>query len=437
MSITTEITAMTWEENVELDSHEEVIRKGLETFQAVGAALVAIRDGRLYRNSHATFETYCQDRWSISRPQSYRLMAASEVAENLSPLGDTVPPLTNERQARALSKLEPEQQREAWVEAVATAPNGVVTAAHVQEVVDKKNPKKPKWIEEQEERQAKEQAELEELVYCLPDDENGLLREALKSVYKIHACVLGGLESDMVQAQKRYEAIIYKLNGETFQGCMAGSGGGCRAEFYCGSRPSIMPMWGQAGEFLAEVDGMRVVVKTRSQARVSSDIGLEFYAVDLDRPFISNTGYRHEPCKILFGKTYEQAAEAIIRSFKPVPIESGFIASKKRWDWVDSPSEITPDDQEFLDRLADMKATPEELLDEQLSLPLDDEEEPIEADPILDDDPEDRLEDLQDVQDAMCSLLEQWLKCHQGESVFSADQLAKQTETLLGELGYL
>ncbi len=146
MSITTEITAMTWEENVELDSHEEVIRKGLETFQAVGAALVAIRDGRLYRISHATFETYCQDRWSISRPQSYRLMAASEVAENLSPLGDTVPPLTNERQARALSKLEPEQQREAWVEAVATAPNGVVTAAHVQEVVEKKHPKEPKWI---------------------------------------------------------------------------------------------------------------------------------------------------------------------------------------------------------------------------------------------------------------------------------------------------
>jgi len=36
-----------------------------------------------------------------------------------------------EYQIRPLSKLEPAQQREAWQKAVATAPEGKVTAAHV------------------------------------------------------------------------------------------------------------------------------------------------------------------------------------------------------------------------------------------------------------------------------------------------------------------
>src|SRR5690606_12947595 len=49
---------------------------------------------------------------------------------------DTVP--ATERQARPLTKLPPEQQREAWAEAVETAPRDVdgrprVTAAHVEE----------------------------------------------------------------------------------------------------------------------------------------------------------------------------------------------------------------------------------------------------------------------------------------------------------------
>ena len=42
---------------------------------------------------------------------------------------------TTESQARPLSKLEPEQQRQAWQKAVETAPEGKVTAAHVARVV--------------------------------------------------------------------------------------------------------------------------------------------------------------------------------------------------------------------------------------------------------------------------------------------------------------
>lgn len=42
----------------------------------------------------------------------------------------------HERQIRPLMKLEPSQQREVWQKAVETAPNGKVTGAHVQKVVE-------------------------------------------------------------------------------------------------------------------------------------------------------------------------------------------------------------------------------------------------------------------------------------------------------------
>lgn len=51
-----------------------------------------------------------------------------------------------------------------------------------------------------------------------------------------------------------------------------------------------MPLWGQAGRFLITVDGVRALVSSRGFA----GYGLEFRVVDMDRPFISETGYRSD-----------------------------------------------------------------------------------------------------------------------------------------------
>ena len=93
----------------------------------VGNALLAIRDKRLYRQDFGTFEEYCQERWGMERRHAYRLMDAAQAVENVS-LGTQILP-TSERQARPLTKLEPELQPVAWQRAVETAPNGKVTAA--------------------------------------------------------------------------------------------------------------------------------------------------------------------------------------------------------------------------------------------------------------------------------------------------------------------
>lgn len=120
-------------EQQRLQAYEAIIAAGLPTFAEVGAALLAIRDEALYRQTHGTFQSYCTEKWGMSRQHAFRLMEAAEVVENLSPIGDILP--TNEAQVRALVCLEPEEQRTVWAASVATAPNGKVTAAHVEQVI--------------------------------------------------------------------------------------------------------------------------------------------------------------------------------------------------------------------------------------------------------------------------------------------------------------
>jgi N6-adenosine-specific RNA methylase IME4 len=123
---------LTATEQGRLDACEQVIERGLATFVDVGMALLEVRDNRLYRAEFPTFEAYCADRWNMSRKRAYDLTGAAEVMQALSPMGDILLP-ANERQARELSGLSPDVQREVWAAAVETAPEGRVTAAHVRE----------------------------------------------------------------------------------------------------------------------------------------------------------------------------------------------------------------------------------------------------------------------------------------------------------------
>ena len=84
------------------------MERGLATFVEVGRALAEIRDQRLYRASHRTFEEYCHERWLLSRTRAYRLIDAAAV---VSPIGDGQPP-KNEAQARELVPLLREDEQE-------------------------------------------------------------------------------------------------------------------------------------------------------------------------------------------------------------------------------------------------------------------------------------------------------------------------------------
>lgn len=123
-------------ETERLDALERVIEQGLQTFVDVGMALREIRDNRLYRATHDTFENYCQERWGWARRYAYYMIDAATAAQNVHNCAQ-IPSPANEAQARPLTRLEPDQQREAWREAVETAPDGKVTGAYVERVVER------------------------------------------------------------------------------------------------------------------------------------------------------------------------------------------------------------------------------------------------------------------------------------------------------------
>ena len=126
------------DERNELERCEIVIKQGLETFIEVGQALLTIREKRLYRLEFGTFEDYCRGKWGIVQQTATRYIRAFEVVSNLEsePIGSLLP--QTESQARPLTQLQPEIQREAWKEVVQQAEqtNQPITAAKVQEVVN-------------------------------------------------------------------------------------------------------------------------------------------------------------------------------------------------------------------------------------------------------------------------------------------------------------
>jgi hypothetical protein len=134
-------TELSTDESLELERCEAIIERGLKTFFEVGSALLRVRDLRLYRVDHPTFEAYCQERWDFSKTYANNLIAATSVRNNLTTMVVTELP-ENERQARPLAHLEPDQQRQVWQATLqrAQALGKRITAALVEAVVKELQP---------------------------------------------------------------------------------------------------------------------------------------------------------------------------------------------------------------------------------------------------------------------------------------------------------
>lgn len=133
----------------ELTEQELAERQRLElkverAFVEAGKALRALRDRRLYRNTHKTFEEYCKDRFGFTRISANYKIAAAEVFENLMAddeqllitNGYQILPI-NERQVRPLTNLEPDEQRQVWQEAVERSGGKVPSGRTVEGIVER------------------------------------------------------------------------------------------------------------------------------------------------------------------------------------------------------------------------------------------------------------------------------------------------------------
>ena len=140
----------------ELSEDEQRDRLHLErrveraVFEA-GKALEELRERRLYRSTHKTFEEYCRERFDFTRRRINYLISGSQVYNNLK-MGtngsqnlraddeEIEPPQilpTNERQVRPLTKPDPDQQCEAWQQAVEETNGKLPSGRIVKDIVQR------------------------------------------------------------------------------------------------------------------------------------------------------------------------------------------------------------------------------------------------------------------------------------------------------------
>lgn len=113
-SIQESVKPLTEAEQQLLAECEAIIEKGFKTFIMVCDALVDVRDKKLYRASHKTFQDYCADRWKMTARHANRLMLSGPVVKNIESeqLVSSVPVAVpqNEAQTRPLQPLTKEKQ---------------------------------------------------------------------------------------------------------------------------------------------------------------------------------------------------------------------------------------------------------------------------------------------------------------------------------------
>ena len=154
-----------------------------------------------------------------------------------------------------------------------------------------------------------------ELAASMPDTVPELLDVAAAAVDALHAAVMAGDQEAAELAADRYEATIWKLNGGTFFGCVADEDApGNLVENHCRAAPGTVPKWGQSGTFLVTVDGIRALVEF-GDGMGALRTHFAFHVVDLDKPFISETGYRSHFDEMHAGQTVDEVAGAILTAY--------------------------------------------------------------------------------------------------------------------------
>jgi hypothetical protein len=111
---------------------------------------------------------------------------------------------------------------------------------------------------------------------------------AVKAVFNDAVRVGDAARADL--AMMGWDAVVCRLNGDTFFGCNAAGGSQTHLLKLLAAKPGQVPAWGQDGEWLTEVQGLRIRVKARHW--MAGTTSLELFAVDLDQPYLSPTGFR-------------------------------------------------------------------------------------------------------------------------------------------------
>jgi hypothetical protein len=192
---------ITQEESARLAELEAVIQRGREAFIEVGTALREIRESKLYRVTHGTFEDYFRDRLGLEKSYVKYLMDAADVMSNLK-TSTMVEVPTNERQTRPLAKLPAEQQPAAWEKAQEKAKEEgkPVTARHVEEAVAEVMPPKEKPAPEEEPEPL--------VVDCVKPSNVKIIESSGMAIYSSAKSVMERIADNDTQRESALRAMI-------------------------------------------------------------------------------------------------------------------------------------------------------------------------------------------------------------------------------------
>jgi hypothetical protein len=129
----------------------------------------------------------------------------------------------------------------------------------------------------------------------------GTMEEAIpfyrKLIERHHEAMLAGDEAAAMKLREEAHELAAKVNGGTSFGIMGGPDAPCYVLERATAAPAgTVPMWGQTGQFTVNMGTMPVRIEQDGMFGLgmgsSSYSGFGAHAVDYQKPFISETGYR-------------------------------------------------------------------------------------------------------------------------------------------------
>jgi hypothetical protein len=143
---------------------------------------------------------------------------------------------------------------------------------------------------------ANQAAALHRAIGHLPSSLDAALPYYRDLIARHHTAMLAGDGKAAIALRHEAGHLALRLNhGEP--GILAGPDApGCKLADLTAAEPGTIPAWGQQGEFILDIAGMRVLIKLSGLfgigARFMTYLSFSAHAVDWGRPFISETGYR-------------------------------------------------------------------------------------------------------------------------------------------------
>lgn len=120
----------------EADDRHRLELRVERAFYEAGCALRELRDRRLYRSTHKSWEDYCRDRFEFTRFSANLKILAVSVVDDLVTNGHQILP-TNERQIRPITNLKPDERSSVWQQAVEEAGSKVPSGRIVKGIVER------------------------------------------------------------------------------------------------------------------------------------------------------------------------------------------------------------------------------------------------------------------------------------------------------------